>query len=312
MFLRIAAAGFLFAAVASAQDAVPVQRVVRDAMVIDRVAEASKKDLPTGLLKRIVNEDVDLLRGKRADGSFQYATYERLEASRETKSFSIQPRKDEELQKTEIRGTWVYRLLVSSPARRMVVTKNRKVYIDRVELEFIPEAGSSGTQSHVVKVEAWLAPGEVTPIDFPAVAKQGTARVFARADGEKGYGNIVLTLVRAKIIDNADSPYADTVASLKAIQRAIDGGEVPSIRAMATRIQESLGGRAAAATPLVAPAPAPATSASTVNVVAASEPVDNSGLHKELQEVEDLLTGNEAERRQGLDRLHQLVRKYRQ
>lgn len=310
MFLRIAAAVFLFAAVASAQDAVPVQRVVRDAMVIDRVAEASKKDLPTGLLKRIVNEDVDLLRGKRADGSFQYATYERLEASRQTSSFSIQPRKEDELQKTEIRGVWVYRLLISSPARRMVVTKNRQVYIDRVELEFIPEAGS-GTQSHVVKVEAWLAPGEVTPIDFPAVAKQGTARVFARADGEKGYGNIVLTLVQAKIIDNADSPYADTVASLKAIQRAIDGGEVPSIRAMATRIQESLGGRAAA-TPVVAPAPAAATSASTVNVVAASEPADNSALHKELQEVEDLLTGNEAERRQGLDRLHQLVRKYRQ
>lgn len=311
MVLRIAAAVFLFATGLSAQNTVPIQQVVRDAMVIDRVAEASKKDLPTGLLRRIVNEDVDLLRGKRADGSFQYATYERLEASREAKSFSIQPRKGEDLQKTEIRGAWVYRLLLSSPVRRMVVTKNRQVYIDRVELEFIPEGGSSGTQSHVVKVEAWLAPGEVTPIDFPAVARQGTARVFARADGEKGYGNIVLTLVQAKIIDNADSPYADTVASLKAIQRAIDGGEVPSIRAMATRIHESLGGRAAA-TQVAAPASAPATSASTVNVVAASEPANNSALHKELQEVEDLLTGNEAERRQGLDRLHQLVRKYRQ
>jgi hypothetical protein len=31
----------------------------------------------------------------------------------------------------------------------------------------------------------------------------------------------------------------------------------------------------------------------------------------ELQAIEDLLTGTEAERRQGLDRLHQLVRKLR-
>ena len=35
-------------------------------------------------------------------------------------------------------------------------------------------------------------------------------------------------------------------------------------------------------------------------------------LYTELQAIEDLLTGNETERRQGLDRLHQLVRKLRQ
>lgn len=302
MFLSIAAAVSLFATVASAQVASPVQRVVQDAIVIDRVAEMSKKDLPEGLLKRIVNEDVDLLRGKRSDGSFQYATYERLEASRETKSFSIKPRKEGDLEKSEIRGAWVYRLLVSSPSRRMVVTKNRQVYIDRVELDYITETGTS-TQSHVVKVNAWMAPGEVTPVDFPAVAKQGTARVFSRADDGKGYGNIVLTLVQARIVDNADSPYSDAISSLKAIQRAIDGGEVPSIRAMAARIQSTLG---------AAPAPAPASApSSTMNVIAAPEPAAKTDLHRELQELEDLLTGSESARRQGLDRLHQLVRKYR-
>ncbi len=70
---------------------VPVQRVADDARVIDRVAEVSKRDLPDGLLKRLVNEDIELLRGKRADGTYEYATYERLEAGRIAQDFSIQP-----------------------------------------------------------------------------------------------------------------------------------------------------------------------------------------------------------------------------
>ena len=320
MFLRFAAAVSVFATVVSAQDAVPIQRVVTDAIVIDRVAEASRKDLPVALLKRIVNEDVDLLRGKRSDGSFQYATHERLEASRESKSFSIQPRKEGDFEKSEIRGAWVYRVLLHSPSRRMVVTKNRKVYVDRVELEYVPQTGTT-TQSQVVKIDAWLEPGELRPIDFPVVARQGTARAFSRADGDKGYGNIVLTMVQAKVIDNADSPYVDAVASLKAIQRAVEGGEVPSIRAMATRIQQTLGANprmTASAQPVPAGQTpvAPVTtggsgSSSVMNVTAAPDPAANASLHKELQELEDLLTGNESERRQGLDRLHQLVRKYR-
>ena len=72
---------------------IPVQRVADDAKVVDRVAEAAKRDLPQDLLKRILDDDIEALRGKRADGSYEYATYERLEASRSDQSFSVNPRK---------------------------------------------------------------------------------------------------------------------------------------------------------------------------------------------------------------------------
>src|ERR1051325_5324281 len=96
----------VFAAFASAAMAVeiPVQRVADDAKVVDRVAQASKKDLPQDLLKRILNEDIEALRGRRADGSYDYATFDKLEASREDKSFSVQPRKNEGLEHFEMRG----------------------------------------------------------------------------------------------------------------------------------------------------------------------------------------------------------------
>jgi hypothetical protein len=107
--------------------------------------------------------------------------------------------------------------------------------------------------------------------------------------------------VQARIVDNADSPYADAVASAKAMLRAIDGGEVPSIRAMASRVRDRLG-------VTEAPIPARTGPASQVEVVATR--VD-TGLYTELQVIEDLLTGTDSEKRQGLDQLHQLVRKLR-
>lgn len=287
----------LFPAPAIAQS--PVARVANDAKVIDRVAEASKKDLPDTLLKRIVNEDVELLRGKRTDGSYEHATYERLDSGRKSSDVSVQARKDEQLQRFEIRGGWVYRLILGSPTRRMFVTRNRKVYVDRVELEFIPQ-GSSATKHETVKIESWLTPGSVTPVDFPEVARQATVRVFARADKESGYGNLELTLVEAKVVDNVDSPYAGAVSALKAVVKAIDANDIPSIRAMATRTYSELASKTTVAEPATG----------TVEVVASpAEP--NPEIYNELQAIEDLLTGSESEKRQGVDRLHQLVRRLR-
>ena len=291
---------------ASLSAQVPVQRVADDARVIDRVAEATRKDLPEELLKRIINEDIDLLRGKRADGSYRYATFERLEAGRTANDFSIQKRKEEDLTHIELKGSWVYRVILSLPSRRLIVTRNRRVWVDRVDLEFIPE-NSSSTKTQSVKIEAWMEPGASTPIDFPVVARQATVRVYARADQDAGYGNVVLTLVHAKIVDNVDSPYAAAVSSAKALLRAVENNEIPSIRAMAVRLHDSLVGAGAAPITVTATSPGPAAEIDVIPPPA----TDTTEMHNELQEIEDLLTGNENERRQGLDRLHQLVRKTR-
>jgi hypothetical protein len=85
------------------------------------------------------------------------------------------------------------------------------------------------------------------------------------------------------------------VASEKAVLRALDHDDVGSMRAMATRIVRDL-------------EPETASPARGVEVVA---PRADADLYNELQAIEDLMTGNETERRQGLDRLHQLVRKLR-
>lgn len=294
---RVLMIALLFAASTQAQDV--AQRVTDDAIAIDRVAAASKRDLPTDLLRRIIDEDVELLRGRRNDGSYQYASFERFDTGRISQDFSVQHQGDVKMQVLELKGPWVYRLQIEVPSRRLLVRKNRSVWIERVDLEYIAERGSQ-TERQSIEIKQWLKPGEFRPVDLPQIARQATARVVASVEDGSGYGNVELALIKAKIVDNADSPYADAVASAKAIQRALDNGDVPSMRAMAQRMRNTLGRVPAQPQPQVQTAQQPVL-----------QPIDRA-MRDELQEIEDLLTGSEQERREGMDRLHQLIRRLRQ
>jgi len=298
--VKRALAIILFASGAVAQ--VPVARIADDARVVDRVAEVSKRDLPRDLLKRMLDEDIDLLRGKRNDGTYQYATWERLEAGRTTESFSVQATAEGKFTKSEVKGEFVYRLVLDMPSRRMIVTRNRPVWIDRVEIDYIPQ-GSPTTKTQVVKVGAWLQPGEVKPIEIDDVARQATVRVFSRTDPKTGYGNLNITLIRAKIFDVPDSPYADAVASAKAIERGLERDDIGSIRAMAQRMASGL-------QPAVPATRTVEVAAPRIEPQPQATPVA-SDIYNDLQSIEDLLTGSDAEKRQGLDRLHQLLRRIR-
>jgi hypothetical protein len=286
-------AALLFAA-AAATATVPTAQIALDARVADRVAEVSKRDLPRDLLKRMMTDDIELLRGKRSDGSYAYASHDRMEAGRTDGSFSIEDAKKSA--RLELKGSWVYRLVISAPSRRMLVTRNRHVFIERVEIEYLPE-GASSTKVQTLDVNGWIEPGTSRNVDLDQIARQATARVYVHADPE-GYGNIELALLEAKIFDNPDSPYADAVNSAKAIVRGVDNDDVPSIRAMAQRLANDLQPSAPAS--------------SSVEVTAPRAEAAAPDVAGELQAIEDLLTGSEVERRQGLDRLHQLLRRLRQ
>ncbi|HYI10294.1 MAG TPA: hypothetical protein VEK57_14635 [Thermoanaerobaculia bacterium] len=292
----------------------PAPRVADDGLVIDRVAEASKRDLPVELLKRIVNEDIDLLRGKRPDGTYEYASYERFEAGRITASHSVQPRTDK-MATIEMRGTNIYRVIVDVPSRRMLVRKNLPVWLERVDVDFIGE-GSTQTEVKSFEVKAWMQPGEVRPIDLPAIARQATVKVIATVEAKGGYGNLDVALVQAKIVDLPDSPFAEAVNQAKAALRALERNDVPSLRATAQRMREAVGGRTTTTAVTTAATLPPRPSSSEVSVTAPRTDVPSDRatrleMSTELQMIEDLLTGTEAERREGLDRLHQLIRRMR-
>lgn len=294
----VAAMSLLMAAPLAAQAS--VDRVATDAIVIERVAEASDRDLPVRLLERIVKEDIELLRGRRADGSYEFASFERFEGSRVSQSFSVQPREDR-METFQMRGANVYRVIIDVPSRRMVLRKNRPIWIERIDVEYVPD-GSSQARTETFEVKAWLQPEEVRPIDLPAIARQATVKIIATADPKGGYGNIEVSLVQARIVDKADSPYAGAVTAARAVERALADGNATTVRAAARRMGESLGSRMTVA---------PAGGSVQQSVATGGDFAARVEMQAELQMIEDLLTGSESERRDGLDRLHQLIRRLR-
>jgi hypothetical protein len=302
---RIGIAILFFASYASAQ--VPMARVASDAKVIDRVADASKNDLPRDLLKRIVNEDLDLLRGKRADGTYEYAAYDRMEAGRKAETFSVDPDRKESV--LELRDNFAYRLLVTVPSRRMLLAKNHQIYVDHVEVEVLPQR-SPEKKFQTVKIEAWIEPGTSKTIDLDEIGRQAIARVYAHAE-KGGYGNVEVAFIEARIFDEPSSPYADAVESSKAILKAIDHDDKASIRAMAQRISSRLQPESALASSPIGNPPATIAAIPSASQMDVTAPRPDAGMIAELQAIEDLLTGTEVERRQGVDRLHQLLRRLR-
>jgi hypothetical protein len=269
-------------------------RVASDAAAIDRVAEASERDLPAGLLKRIVDQSIDTLRGPRPDGTYEYATWERFEASRITKDFSIQPRA-KRMETVEMRGANVYRVIVGVPKRRLMVRPNRPVWIERIDVDYVGEGSAQSRQSSI-PVGVWLQPGELKPVDLPTITRQATVRVIATADPKAGYSNIDVALAQARIVDSARSPYAAAMTQAKALLAAVEDRDVELIRTTAQRLRMALGAETAAGSAMTVVAPG-------------TSGISGSDLQDELRAIDGLLRGSEAQRREGLDRLQWLIRR---
>lgn len=294
----------LFATATSVLAQTAPERVYDDAKTIERVAEVSRRDLPVDVLRRIATEDLDLLRAKRADGTYQYAHHEREEAGRIEESFTIRAGGRDLTQKLRFKGDFVYRLDIQAPNRRLVVARNRRFWLDRVDLEYKPvDGGVERFESKIFGV--WLEPGVKKTIDLPAIARQATAIIHVKLDEKKGTANADVTFFKARVSDNQDSPYALGVQNVKSILRALDSADRTSVRSLAASLRASLPTPATSSISSIevrpSPLPTPARTAAT------SDP----DLYLELQWIEDSLTGTPEERRAGLDRLHQLVRRLR-
>lgn len=312
--MKVIAAALLLVttAAAQAQQTSPAQRVAEDARAVRRIAEASRRDFPSSVIDRIVQEDLDLLRGRQSDGTYQYAHYERVEANRISDRYAVRSSNEADPDVIDVGAETVYRMSISVPNRRLLVARNRRAWIERVELDYTPFGAVRRSEN--IEVKKWIAVGESTSVDLPDIAKRVRAKIVARVDeADGGPATIEVGLLQAKLVDNNDSPYFLAVQTLNSLARAADKSDLSSVKTLSAEVVNRLGVApnvvAAVATP---PPPPPMTRveppAATTQSLEAPPTIE---LYMELQAVEDLLTGTEAERREGLDKLHQLVRKLR-
>ncbi|MGA7614547.1 MAG: hypothetical protein WBX15_05135 [Thermoanaerobaculia bacterium] len=286
-----------------------------DAKTILRILEVSGRNLPKDILQRIVAQDLAILRGERSEGSYQWASYRREPQGQVSDSFTIPDDiPADRLAKSTIEGDLVYELRAELPARRLLFIHNRRTWLDHVELEYTPVGGEKRVQT--IQIGVWLGAGETKSIPFPAVAAHAKATTYARVEkGSGGPSTLVLSLVRAELVDEPSSPFYEDVQTTKMLDHAIDRGDAAAIRSLSQSLVTSLEGKAGLPPQLAVP-PAvgtpPQTSGDRGNALPDElQPMPTVEIYLELQHIEDLLTGSEGERRDGLDRLHQLIRRLR-
>lgn len=288
------------------------QRALDDAKVIRRVAEVAGKDLPRDLLQKIVSEDIEVLRGLRTDGTYDYAHYEPIESARTTEGFKAGP---VNLSNASIKGDFVYQLVIDVPSRRYVVRRNLAVFIEKIEIDRTPFDERPVIET--IDVQSWIEPGRSRAFELNGVMRRARATVYAKtADGVKT-ASLEISLVQGSVIDNRDSPFLLVVREALRIQQLLRKGDAAAIESAASSMIRSVDVpvvpvRTVETTPSERPSwerraeprePAPA-----------AEPLSRSTdaqLYEELLAIEDLLAGDESEQIDGLRRLHQLVRRTR-
>lgn len=320
----LASLSILLLSVPPLRAAVNAQLVYDDARVIRRVAEVGGRAVPREIIEKIAKEDLDTLRGRRFDDTFEFARYDREEASRESEGFKVGPKS--KTSKQRVKADNAYRLILTAPKRRYLVRHNAPVFVERVVLEMSPYQGEPKYET--IEVGSWIQPGSSKTIDLPDIMKRATATVFAYVDDKSGVGALEIEMLEAKIVDYPDSPYASAVRNVKQILESLRRDDTSNLTALSNLILVDLGKRSdvssgAVVTSLsqnVAPPPPPYPVTPAQPPPAPSQVLrDDSRLdtmpsveiYMELQAIEDLLTGTEAERREGMDKLHQLVRKLR-
>lgn len=273
--------------------------VYDDAKVVRRIADVARRNLPREVIQAILDEDLELLRGRIGDQQYRYARWERTESDRREERFTIQTPSDRENPTAvAMKDQLPYRLRLQVPSRRMLLLSNRRVFFDRVELTHVP-VGESAMRSETIRIDSWLEPGEERFVEMPQIAREATATVWARTEpGEKAAFD--LAFYRASLVDDPNSPFATVVRRVKSATDATSGREYRLIRNLADEIMA-----------LLQTMPLPGAPAIGTTPPAAATPPVTDDLYFELRHIEDLLGGSEDDRREARERLRRVVMRLR-
>ncbi len=281
-----------------------IDQVREDANVILRVLEASEKDVPRDLMRTIVEEDIEILRGKQNDGTYLYASYIAEEADRKEKGFTVPA--GERVVQLNVTGEASYGVLLKVPSRRFLVRKNQQVYVERVDLDLTPASSGFPSRIESVEIGTWMAAGSERLVTFPQIARTARITVHARTDKEAGPASLQAILLIPRLSDDPRSPWYRPVENAKVLLREIERRDRTKIESAARLI---------AGDPLLTAAtlaPPPRRESWTSPDLGPDVlPSSSEDLYIELRRIEELLRGNEFDRRQGMDMLGQLVRRLR-
>jgi len=199
----------------------PIEALAQDLRTLARVTALSKDLGDTKqVMLAIVDNDVERLRGPRPDGTYDWAALQRQEASRIADEKSIeQVQTEKELRNVTVTAPNAFRVLVSVPEKRNLISANNRVYLRNV---IVDSTGFDGKTTHQeIPVNAWINPGDSNGVALPEIGKsvKATAELGVESGNKKAVANVAL--LQAKLVDDPRAPYYPAVQRLLQIREIL-------------------------------------------------------------------------------------------
>lgn len=214
----------------------------RDAWALERIADVSSsgRAMPRDVMREIVTQSLETLRGGAPDGTYRWARYERQEAERQSEGYSLRPTGADAPDSFETSGDLAYAIRIEVPSRRLLVVRNRRVFIDRIEVDYRELGAFRDTQ--VIEVDRWIEPGDGVEYPLEEITRRASARVIGWADPEeRGSAAIEVSWLVPTLVDDPTSPFAQEVAILKQIHASIDDRDQERTESLAQQLATELG-----------------------------------------------------------------------
>lgn len=191
-----------------------IDLLARDLYTVGRVASVAK-DLPESrqVLLSILDADIDSLRIPRGDGTYQWASLQREEASRVTDEKTIEHvYTEKELRYVTITASNGYRVVVTVPQKRSTFAQNNRVWVRNILADVTGFDGR--TSHHELPVNAWVNPGDANGVALPEIGKsvKATAELGVESGSKKAVAEVAI--IQAKLVDDPNSPYFPAVKRL--------------------------------------------------------------------------------------------------
>ncbi len=220
----------LFFAVCATAETLPqdekTRLVTSDFQTISRIA-ALARDINSErqVLLAIIDSDVEMLREKRPDDSYRWASFQREEGGRVKDERSIERvQSEKELREITISAPHAYRVEVRLPTKRSLVSANNRVYVRNVIVDSL--GFDDKMVHHEIPVNVWVNPGDTTGVALPEIGKNVRATVELGVESGEKRAVAEASLLQAKLVDDPASPYFPAVRRLLQIREVAAANEI--------------------------------------------------------------------------------------
>ncbi|HVT43781.1 MAG TPA: hypothetical protein VMT00_05275 [Thermoanaerobaculia bacterium] len=180
------------------------------------------------LIQILVNDDIEALREPRPDGTYRWASLQRVEDVRVKEEHRLRRVSTEQILDTvTMSASNPYRLEIRIPSQRGFLRSNTKVYVRNVVIDATGYDGK--TTRTELPVNLWIDPKDGHGIPLPEIAKsaQVTVELGVESGGERAVAEI--SLLQAKLVDDPQSPNYPAVRRLLQIQELASRDSLPRV-----------------------------------------------------------------------------------